>query len=110
MKSIITITSTFVTIISMVIISSATQQGVSQEFPQTYAYTPNASVILEPLYIAKPQGTFIAIYSNSNQDEPFLVTEIDMRTLRQADQEKIMLGMPIYSKEDLTSFLEDFGT
>ena len=114
MKNTIIVSSTAVMICAMFIISTAFKDNPSIDVANANSHQSDIQEVIDdstrqPLYIAKALDGYIAIYVPSDSS-PFLLTDIDMRTLRYADQEKIALGMPLYSQEELSCFLEDFGT
>ena len=63
-----------------------------------------------PLYLVRAQknGT-LAIYPYGS-DTAITVTDIRLSSLREYDQALMKRGFPLYSEEDLTSFLEDFDS
>lgn len=63
-----------------------------------------------PLYLVRAQknGT-LAIYPYGS-DTAITVTDIRLSSLREYDQALMQRGFPLYSEEDLTSFLEDFDS
>lgn len=63
-----------------------------------------------PLYLVRAQKSgLLAIYPYGS-DTAVTVTDIRLSSLREYDQALIQRGFPLYSEEDLTSFLEDFDS
>ncbi len=60
-------------------------------------------------YLAKAQGTQVAIYVTGS-DTPAFLTDIDVRTLPQADREALAQGIALASEEALAHLLEDYGS
>lgn len=60
-------------------------------------------------YVAGVLDNRLAIYI-AGQDKPALVTDIDVRTLPQADQAALRAGLPVASDEALAHLLEDYGS
>lgn len=50
----------------------------------------------------------LAIFGQSK--EPISVTEIELDGLRAADREKVQEGIPVTTREELVSLLEDLGS
>lgn len=63
-----------------------------------------------PLYLVRAQKNgLLAIYPYGSETA-VTVTDIRLSSLREYDQALIQRGFPLYSEEDLTSFLEDFDS
>lgn len=60
-------------------------------------------------YVAGVLDNRLAIYI-AGQDKPALITDIDIRTLPNADQAALRAGLPIASDEALAHLLEDYGS
>lgn len=94
------------------IITTFSSLKVSTENIETFAKT--IDTIDKPLeeikdyYIAKNLNDFIAIYSPS-EDEPFLLTDINIKTLQPLDQELLNSGIILDESYPLNQFLEDFS-
>lgn len=63
----------------------------------------------QPLYLVRAVDGVLAIYPY-NSDTAVEVTDIRLSSLREYDQELMLRGFPLYSEQDLASFLEDFGS
>lgn len=64
----------------------------------------------EPLYLVRAQKNGrLAVYPYGS-DTAVTVTDIRLSSLREYDQALIQRGFPLYSEDDLTSFLEDFDS
>lgn len=64
----------------------------------------------EPLYLVRAQKNgIIAVYPYGS-NTAVTVTDIRLSSLREYDQALIQRGFPLYSEEDLASFLEDFDS
>ena len=80
---------------------------------------PSKPVIAEPLpivinekeetdyYIAQTFDEKVAIFV-PYESEPFLITEINIKTLPSLDQEKLNLGIILDESYPLNKFIEDF--
>ena len=62
-----------------------------------------------PLYLVRAENGVLCIYPYGS-DTPAEVTDIRLSSLREYDQQLMKQGFPLYSEEDLASFLEDFGS
>lgn len=51
----------------------------------------------------------IVIYANG-RDEPLMITDIDARTLPDADRELLEKGLPLAGADDVNRLLEDYGS
>ena len=63
----------------------------------------------QPLYLVRAENGVLGIYPYGS-DTPAEVTDIRLSSLREYDQQLMKQGFPLYSEEDLASFLEDFGS
>lgn len=63
----------------------------------------------QPLYFVRVMDGVLAIYPYGS-DTASEVTDIRLSSLREYDQRLMERGFPLYSEEDLASFLEDFGS
>ncbi|MDO5784682.1 MAG: hypothetical protein Q4P20_06430 [Eubacteriales bacterium] len=62
-----------------------------------------------PLYLVRAVDGVLAIYPYGS-DTASEVTDIHLSSLREYDQQLMQRGFPLYSEQDLTMFLEDFGS
>lgn len=62
-----------------------------------------------PLYMVRVTNGVLAIYPYGS-DTASEITDIRLSSLREYDQQLMQRGFPLYSEEDLTSFLEDFSS
>lgn len=63
----------------------------------------------QPMYTIRVYHNMLAIYEG-NSDTPLRVTDIHLSSLREYDQKLMEQGFPLYSQQDLTMFLEDYGS
>lgn len=63
----------------------------------------------QPLYLVRVDNDMLAIYPYGS-DAASEVTDIRLSSLREYDQQLMERGFPLYSEEELASFLEDFGS
>ena len=63
----------------------------------------------EPLYYVRVHQGCLAVYRGTEAD-PFAVTDIRLSSLREYDQQLMQQGFPLYSEQELTTFLEDYGS
>lgn len=59
-------------------------------------------------YILGEYEGYLAIFDQGR--EPVSVTGIELGGLRAADREKVLAGIPVYSREELVALLEDLGS
>jgi hypothetical protein len=91
--------------------------GIGLWFPRHLSSTVSASAALpaeqqseqDPLYTIRVYHNMLAIYQGTS-DTPWRVTDIHLSSLREYDQKLMQQGFPLYSQEDLTMFLEDYGS
>ncbi len=72
------------------------------------AATAAAAASASPGYYAALSGNYVVIYLNGRA-EPVLVTDIDARTLPDADQQKLAQGIPLAGADDVNQLLEDYS-
>ncbi|MDO4174713.1 MAG: hypothetical protein Q4D42_08105 [Eubacteriales bacterium] len=63
----------------------------------------------QPLYLVREHNGVLAIYPYGS-DTAAEVTDIRLSSLREYDQKLMEHGFPLYSDQELASFLEDFGS
>lgn len=63
----------------------------------------------EPKYILSGYDGLVAVFV-PGEEKPSFVTETPVSVLPSADREALKVGMPVYSEEELTRLLEDYGT
>ncbi|MDO5547114.1 MAG: hypothetical protein Q4F79_01360 [Eubacteriales bacterium] len=80
-----------------------------QETVNTSAAITSEQQTDEPLYTIRVYHNMLAIYQG-NSDTPWRVTDIHLSSLREYDQKLMQQGFPLYSQQDLTMFLEDYGS
>lgn len=66
-------------------------------------------VIKQPLYYAALTGEQVTIYL-AGREEPVLITDIDARTLPDADRAALAAGIPLDGMEAVQRLLEDYGS
>lgn len=62
-----------------------------------------------PKYILSGYNGLVAVYL-PGEETPSYVTETPVSFLPSADREALANGMPVYSEEELTRLLEDYGS
>ena len=67
-----------------------------------------AAAVGEAGYYAALSGNQVAIYLNGRA-EPVLITDIDARTLPDADRERLAEGIPLDGAADVNRLLEDYS-
>lgn len=80
--------------------------GASREPLQPMQYTVAQTA---PGYYAALVDQHVVIYLNGRTD-PVLVTDIDVRTLPDADRLMLEKGLPLASADDVSRLLEDYGS
>ena len=60
-------------------------------------------------YVLGEAGGSVAVYAGDNLKTPLRVTDIEVASLREADQALIAEGVPVGSREELLRILEDLG-
>ena len=61
-------------------------------------------------YVLGEADGLIAVYRSGRLREPIAVTDIELRTLRDADREKITEGLPAADQREVQELLEDLGS
>ena len=64
----------------------------------------------QPLYLVRAQKNGVLDVYPYGSDTAAIVTDIRLSSLREYDQALMQRGFPLYSEQDLTSFLEDFDS
>lgn len=64
---------------------------------------------VEPLYTAGIYQGQVALFSPGS-DMPWQVLPVYVNHLPVADQQLLEAGLPLYTQEDVSSFLEDYGS
>lgn len=64
----------------------------------------------EAEYFLKSHDGFVAVYTGKREAEPFSVTPIEVDGLRLADKAMLDKGIPVVSRVELLSLLEDLGS
>ena len=62
------------------------------------------------LYLVRAQKNGVLAVYPYGSDTAAIVTDIRLSSLREYDQALMQRGFPLYSEQDLTSFLEDFDS
>ncbi|GEM_PF-1146989 len=81
----------------------------SPSVPASGALTAEDQQERRPLYIVRVTDGVLAVYPYGS-DTAEEVTDIRLSSLRDYDQQLMLRGFPLYSEEELSSFLEDFGS
>lgn len=63
----------------------------------------------QPLYTAGIYRGQVALFA-PNSDTPWQVLPVYVNHLPPADQELLQAGFPLYTQEEISSFLEDYGS
>ena len=63
----------------------------------------------QPLYVVRVSDGLLTVYAYDS-NAPIETTDIHVSSLRSYDRQLMEQGFPLYSKEDLDAFLEDFGS
>ncbi len=102
-------------VISLVLTISAIMLVAS--FPKNQQIEPVNIELGEEIPIIKPEILYIARILDGNvaiyvpgSDAPYIVTDINVKTLPSADQESLLEGIIIDENYTLAKFLEDFGS
>lgn len=61
-------------------------------------------------YTLREYGGNVAVFSGENEIEPLKITDIDLASLRQADRDKLLRGIPISGEAELLELLEDLSS
>jgi len=69
----------------------------------------NSSFAKNPMYILKIFDGMLAVFV-PGESFPEYLTDIDARTLLESDRQILYSGIAVYSDEELSSLLEDFGS
>ncbi len=106
-KSVITLSLCCAALFSMLMYETLPSPAVAA----TEALTAEEQQATEdnPLYLVRVSDGVLAIYPYGS-DTAAEVTDIRLSSLREYDQQLMEQGFPLYSEEELTSFLEDFGS
>ena len=61
-------------------------------------------------YLLGEAGGYVAVFTAEDSRVPIQVTDIELSSLRSVDRERISAGLPLRSREELASVLEDLGS
>ena len=75
----------------------------------SFRYEPSCSVE-EAEFVLREYDGCIGVFSPQSEDGPITVTDIELRSLREADREIVRNGLAVADREELLSLLEDFGS
>ncbi len=64
----------------------------------------------DALYYLRESEGRVAIFETKRGREPLRVTGIELRCLRAADRAMVRAGIPVLSRQELLSLLEDLGS
>ncbi len=112
LKKIIVLLISTIAAISLTVFALAVNPNEAATVPKT---TPTSAEISESFdaeamtYFVKSHKGYIAIFLESNQNEPLEVTDINVTSLRLVDQETLEKGVTVVGEENLVLFLEDFA-
>ena len=76
-------------------------------------YIGDSSVGTQPEFegfLLRSEGGCIAIYSSESLPAPFILTDIEVATLRELDRDLLEQGILTSTREEMLSLLEDFGS
>lgn len=75
----------------------------------SFRYEPSCSVE-EAEFVLREYDGCIGVFSPRSGDGPISVTDIELRSLREADREILSSGIAVADREELLSLLEDLGS
>ena len=61
-------------------------------------------------FVLKNDGRYVAVYERARAREPLSVTGIELKCLRAADRAMVEAGIPVLSRQELLTLLEDLGS
>ena len=64
----------------------------------------------DALYYLRESEGRVAVFETKRGREPLRVTGIELRSLRAADRAMVRAGIPVLSRQELLSLLEDLGS
>lgn len=73
-------------------------------------YDAYAARAEDALYYLRESEGRVAVYETKRGREPLRVTGIELRSLRAADRAMVKAGIPVLSRQELLSLLEDLGS
>ncbi len=77
--------------------------------PKTTTTATPVESVSTPTYYASVVGNYVVIYQDG-ETEPMITTDIDVRTLPDADQKLLNQGIILSDKTAISRFLEDYGS
>lgn len=98
-----------VTLFALLIYQQFSINSSSVSVPVSDAISTEEQTEDQPLYIVRADDGVLCIYPYGS-DAAAEVTDIRLSSLREYDQELMKRGFPLYTEQELTSFLEDFGS
>lgn len=104
-KTVITLSLCCITLFAMLMY----QQLSAPVITASGTLTPQEQVEETPKYLVRVTDGVLAIYPYGS-DTAVEITDIRLSSLREYDQELMQHGFPLYSEQELSSFLEDFGS
>lgn len=72
--------------------------------------TSPACAIEEAEFVLREYNGCIGVFSPQSDAGPITVTDIETRSLREADREIVKNGIAVADREELLTLLEDFGS
>lgn len=84
------------------------EQAAEPTVPSSHALTVQEQQAT-PKYLVRVDGGVLSVYPYGSATA-CEVTDIRVSSLRAYDQQLMQRGFPLYSDEELASFLEDFGS
>lgn len=107
LKYILILSITFITIISFSYKEEPLEEFVLKE---TIDEPVNLEEeIFEEIYIARDLDGYIAIFV-PQQNLPFMLTDINVKTLPLSDQESLKVGITIDENYSIAKFIEDYSS
>ena len=85
-------------------------QIVKAPTPDTSSAISSQQQSDQPLYLVRAQKNGVLAVYPYGSDTAAIVTDIRLSSRREYDQALMQHGFPLYSEQDLTSFLEDFDS
>ena len=74
-----------------------------------FHYEPSCA-IEEAEFVLREYNGCIGVFSPQSDAGPITVTDIETRSLREADREIVKNGIAVADREELLTLLEDFGS
>ena len=99
----------FITGAMLMLLAAAVVPGVTEAEPPDTAPVLAEAARREQYWLRAYNG-HIAVFFNAESDVPAIETTIEIDTLRDVDQAKLMEGIAADTYEEVLKLLEDFGS